>query len=497
VTTALAQHRHHTARAGALAILSGGLLALLGVRLLALWFNATDLFFDEAQYWSWSLEPAFGYYSKPPLVAWLIAASTAVCGASEFCIRQASPVLHSLTAIVVYLIAARLYDPLVGVWSALVFATLPGVSASSGIISTDVPLLLCWALALWGFLEMLARTAWWPALVLGVGLGLGLNAKYAMIFFPLAVLVAMVAVPAARHLLRDVRLYAGLGLGLLLIVPNVAWNLSNGLATLAHTADNAKWGGSLLHVGKGLEFVGAQFGVFGPILFAAYAWIAAQAFRGGLADRERLLLSFSLPVLVVITAQAFVSRAHANWAATAYVAAAVLVTATLLRKPARGWLNATLALHLLVAAAIGLATWQAGQFRLPLAGDPFARTLGWRAVAQAARQALDEGRRQGRAYGAVITDDRSLTAELLYYLRPETTPVLAWRTDGRPLDHYELTRPYGGGAEPVLLVSVRATAEPILRRFERIQALGERQVAAGAGEPRRIRLFSLSGFKGT
>jgi hypothetical protein len=179
------------------------------------------------------------------------------------------------------------------------------------------------------------------------------------------------------------------------------------------------------------------------------------------------------------------------------VAAAVLVTATLLRKPARGWLNATLALHLLVAAAIGLATWQAGQFRLPLAGDPFARTLGWRAVAQAARQALDEGRRQGRAYGAVITDDRSLTAELLYYLRPETTPVLAWRTDGRPLDHYELTRPYGGGAEPVLLVSVRATAEPILRRFERIQALGERQVAAGAGEPRRIRLFSLSGFKGT
>ena len=57
-----------------------GLGLLLAVRLVALKFNATDLFFDEAQYWSWSLEPAFGYYSKPPLIAWVIGAATAVCG---------------------------------------------------------------------------------------------------------------------------------------------------------------------------------------------------------------------------------------------------------------------------------------------------------------------------------------------------------------------------------------------------------------------------------
>ena len=44
-----------------------GLLALLCVRLVALRWNVTDLFFDEAQYWAWSEEPAFGYYSKPPL----------------------------------------------------------------------------------------------------------------------------------------------------------------------------------------------------------------------------------------------------------------------------------------------------------------------------------------------------------------------------------------------------------------------------------------------
>ena len=36
------------------------LAALLAVRTVALAFNATDLFFDEAQYWTWSQELAFG-----------------------------------------------------------------------------------------------------------------------------------------------------------------------------------------------------------------------------------------------------------------------------------------------------------------------------------------------------------------------------------------------------------------------------------------------------
>jgi hypothetical protein len=43
--------------------------ALLVIRLLALYFAETDLFFDEAQYWSWSRDLAFGYFSKPPLIA--------------------------------------------------------------------------------------------------------------------------------------------------------------------------------------------------------------------------------------------------------------------------------------------------------------------------------------------------------------------------------------------------------------------------------------------
>src|SRR5688572_16058438 len=190
MTTVLAGAGRAAAGTGWPVLLWAGLGLLLLARLVALGLNGTDLFFDEAQYWSWSLEPAWGYYSKPPLIAWVIGAATAVCGSGEFCIRLPSPLLHTATALMVFLIGRRLYDTQTGLWSALAFATLPGVSLSAGIISTDVPLLLCWAVALWAFIELIERPeAWWPSLVLGVAFGLGLNAKYAMVFFPLSMAV--------------------------------------------------------------------------------------------------------------------------------------------------------------------------------------------------------------------------------------------------------------------------------------------------------------------
>ena len=89
-----------------------------------------------------------------------------------------------------------------------------------------------------------------------------------------------------------------------------------------------------------------------------------------------------------------------------------------------------------------------------------------------------------------------MTAELLYYMRNDPTPVLAWRNDGRPHDHFELTRPFGAGAaEPVLLVNVRYDATPVTQRFDTVEPLGERAVPAGRAESRKMRLFALSGLK--
>ncbi len=74
-------------------------------RLFWLVHGGADLYPDEAQYWLWSLHPAWGYYSKPPLVAWLIALSTYAFGDGEAAVRLAAPLLHFATALVVFHVA--------------------------------------------------------------------------------------------------------------------------------------------------------------------------------------------------------------------------------------------------------------------------------------------------------------------------------------------------------------------------------------------------------
>jgi 4-amino-4-deoxy-L-arabinose transferase-like glycosyltransferase len=113
------------------ALLSLLLLCVLAVRIAGLAVSNAELFYDEAQYWAWAQQPDFGYYTKPPLIAWVIGAATAVCGDSPFCVRLPSPLMHFATSFVIYALAAKLFSPRVGFWAALIHALMPGTSISS------------------------------------------------------------------------------------------------------------------------------------------------------------------------------------------------------------------------------------------------------------------------------------------------------------------------------------------------------------------------------
>src|SRR5215468_1772637 len=79
------------------------LLAILTVvRLIGLHFSIVDLYIDESQYWAWSREPAFGYFSKPPLLAWIIAGAERICGTGEACARAPAPILYFGTSLLCY-----------------------------------------------------------------------------------------------------------------------------------------------------------------------------------------------------------------------------------------------------------------------------------------------------------------------------------------------------------------------------------------------------------
>lgn len=479
----------------------GGLTAL---RLGVLYATGFELYGDEAQYWFYGEELGFGYYSKPPLVPWIIAGTTAVCGQGEFCVRLASPLLHGLTAIVIYALGRDLFGARTGVWSAIVYATLPGVSYSSGIISTDVPLLFFWALGLLALNRIFAEPAglgnapaersrrmrW--AIVLGLSLGLGLLSKYAMAYFILCTGLMLLLCRATRWFATSREIAVAAAVALLVMSPNLIWNAQNGWATLFHVYENASVaGGILLHPGKALEFFGSQFLVFGPVLFAVLLWRLWRWREAG-PQGERLLLLFSVPIIALITLQALASRAHANWAAVAYVAASVLVVAWVMRAGPRRLVTGSVALHVAFAAVLySVVTFGTGAFALVPGGERLlARVQGWRAVAAEVR-----ARAADQDLSAIVTGDRMLLAELLYYGRDLSVPMRMWSRHARPRNHFELTRPFASSeGQRVLFVTRHPNPPDVLRAST--QVLDDRivQIPAGATQ-RRVQFLILEGLK--
>ena len=82
-------------------------LGIAALRAVLLAFDRLDLFVDEAQYWLWGRELAFGYYSKPPLVGWVVGLSTAIGGDGRFWVRLPGVVANAATALILARIAAE------------------------------------------------------------------------------------------------------------------------------------------------------------------------------------------------------------------------------------------------------------------------------------------------------------------------------------------------------------------------------------------------------
>ncbi|MES1200186.1 MAG: glycosyltransferase family 39 protein, partial [Pseudomonadota bacterium] len=74
-------------------------IALVSLRIGGLMISPLNLQADEAQYWAWSRNLAFGYFSKPPLIAWAIAGATSLFGEAEWAVRLTAPIAQGLAAI--------------------------------------------------------------------------------------------------------------------------------------------------------------------------------------------------------------------------------------------------------------------------------------------------------------------------------------------------------------------------------------------------------------
>lgn len=469
-------------------------LAITLARLLWLGLNEPNLYADEAQYWIWAQTVSGGYYSKPPLIAWTIAAFTALCGNSEGCIRLFSPLAHAATALILAATARHLFDPRVGVWTAVLYATLPGVSVSSAIASTDALLLPAWAAGLYALVRLREAPSpvWWA--VLGLAVGVGLLAKYTMAGFLLSLALWWLLPRGPRPALRGVGPWLALGLALLVLSPNLVWNAVHGFATVRHVGENTNLArGASFNPPEAAEFLAAQFGVFGPLTFGLLLWILSR--RDTWRDpRTRLLALFVVPLGALMLGQSFLSRANANWAAPIYAAGTVLVSAWAVARARTLLLRASVALHVAAALLIfaGPPAAAALGHDLPRRFDPWMRQRGYDVLGQAiAREAAPH---PGARF---LFDQRRDMANLIYYIRPHPFDARMWEPDGVARNSFEQTaplRPEDRG--PFLYVTRREEPADVLSRFEQADRLARFVVPTHRDAALRYTLWRLEGFRG-
>jgi hypothetical protein len=463
------------------------------MRLLWLEGRPIDLYPDEAQYWIWAQHLDWGYYSKPPVVAWMIWATTALFGATDLAVKAGAPLTYIGTSLMVFAIAARLYDRRVAAWCAIAFVTLPGVSFSSLIISTDVPLLFFWAVATYGFIrarETGANAGWW--LLVGAACGLGTLSKYFMAFWLAAALLHLVLWRAERvHLKR-------FGLAVIaafaVYMPNIVWNWAHDFASYRATGSNADIHGFALHPLSVLEFLGSQFGVFGPLFFAVLIWITVQAARGRVDRRSGLLLMFSAPLVLIFSGVALLSRAHPNWVAPAYVAGTVLVVGWLSEQKREVWVQWSVVLHIVIAilAMDARAITQMVGYRLPGEYDPWHRVRGWATLGRSLGEIRDQ-------YSdlPLLGDDRELMAGLIYYMQPHPFGMAIWNPGGHVGSGFEMDQslPDVAGGD-YLWITNRADPTEMTNRFESHEQAAHVVVPLGPGLAREVWVYVLRGFKG-
>ncbi|HSD38294.1 MAG TPA: glycosyltransferase family 39 protein [Rhodocyclaceae bacterium] len=475
----------------------GMLLAWLSiVTLYRIWILprlGITLYVDEAQYWTWAQQLDWGYFSKPPFIAWLIAASTALFGDDMLAVKLPAMLLYPATAWLLFVLGRQLFDARTGMRCAVAFSLLPFVSGLGLFVSTDAPLLFFWTLAILALVRATSMDRWRDWLLLGGALGLGTMSKYTMLVFGASALLYLLLSPQRRAQLRNPRLWAAIALAGVLILPNILWNWGHDFPTLRHTADITHVEGVNEKNGNVGEFLLAQLLSLGPgiaLAFLAALYVAWQQRRDG---RQQLLVCFSLPLLAIVFLQALRSEANGNWAAPAFVTATMLAVVFLGRLKLRWWI-AALALNAIMMVAVYHMRdiYRIVGKPVPANFDILKRARAWDVLARQLRPILAE-----HPDAMLLTENRTLMAHLLYELRDLHLQHAAWKPQAAPQDHYQLTVPLGTEdlGRSVILVTQSGSAG-VIERFSSHKTLAHVSVIAGPKLRREVDVILLEGFRG-
>lgn len=298
---------------------------LILFKITAINFTNFNLYGDEAQYWLWSKQIDFGYYSKPPLLAWFLGLYTKMFGDSFEILKLFPIIVYFFISFSVYILCLSLsLTKRSSLLCSTSFLVIPAASLSSFIISTDLLLLLFWIVSLVLLLKTIKTKSTTSFALLGFFLGLAFLAKYAAVYFLICLLLLLTTNNKTFVSFKEniVGCMFFLITFFLVLMPNIFWNINNDWLTLTHTSDNANLKNLNLNFVEPLKFVGSQAFMLGPFMVIFFVFFLKH-FR--LDFENYFLLIFSLPVFFIVLMESFLVRANANWAAPALISLFILM----------------------------------------------------------------------------------------------------------------------------------------------------------------------------
>lgn len=314
----------------------------------------TELFHDEAYYWTWSLSPAWGYAEHPPMIAWLIGLGRLLLP-GELGVRLLPVLLGTGT----FYLVGRLMAPLDGPPLLWLLGGVIGLQVVGFLAVPDSPYVFFVALFMWQYRRYLQNDSWRNALLLALCITGMLYSKYH------GMMVLGMVLLSHLKLLRQPKFWAIVGLVALTLLPLLAWLVEQEFATFRfHLADRMRKAPDWTFF---TNYLGGQFGIVGPLLGLI---ILPAAFLIRPQDQfERSLQYVVLGVLAFLLLMSLRTWVEANWSAGALLPAMVLAGRFLTRRPRwQPWLW-RLGIPSLLLMAL-LRVYLVFDFIAPLADEP-------------------------------------------------------------------------------------------------------------------------------
>jgi 4-amino-4-deoxy-L-arabinose transferase-like glycosyltransferase len=423
---------------------------------------------DEAYYRLWSLQPAFGYFDHPPMIAWWIWAGRQLAGDTALGVRLLPILAATVTTLLTFDLARALgfsekIAARAGVW--LNATVLMGVGGQLAV--PDQPNALFWTASLCCAVRAVSgRPNWW----LGAGAlaGLACLSKYSALFLAPGVLLWLALAPEGRRALRTPWPWLAAAIALAVFAPNIAWNASHGWVTFAKQFGRVSAAAGLQprYLGK---FLADQFVLLNPLIVVFVA----------LAVRRRIawpLLAIAAPFAAYLVVHSLHDEVQGQWPAPLYPM--LVVAAAAAAENATGWLaavrTAAAPLAFAIFAAIFAFLLAPSDGRLPFR-DPSMPLRGWPAFLDAVEAARE---RTGAAWIGAPT--YGIAAQLAASPKIHAPAVELFErerfTFETPAERADFTKP------GLVVVPVRGAGARTLRMcFSDVEILPEIDRGAGRG----------------